>query len=93
MKIAQIADSRVHYIFEADVMPNFAPNIILKDITGRDDIKEGWDYNEKNNTYSEHVDIPVEPITPQPTNQEVMDMQTTVLDLVVTIIENQMGGM
>ena len=29
----------------------------------------------------------------QPTNQEVMDMQITVLDLVVTVIENQMGGM
>lgn len=39
---------------------------------------------------SEYMDIT--PIV-QPTNQEVMDMQLTVMDLIVTVLENQMGGL
>lgn len=40
------------------------------------------------------METPIIPVAPQPTNQEVMDMQITVLDLVVTVLENQLlGGM
>ena len=49
MKIAQILHSRLHYIFEADEIPDWPPDqdgnsIVLIDVTGKD-CKEGDGYN------------------------------------------------
>lgn len=57
MRIAQILHNKAHWIFEAETMPEFAPNIVLVDITNVTPApQEGWDY--QNGTFSE----------PQPVN-------------------------
>lgn len=43
-KFAQIQDNRVHWVFEAEEMPEFAPNIVLLDITDYPQVAEGWGY-------------------------------------------------
>ena len=42
--------------------------------------------------WGELIDVNNPPVVIQPTNKEVMDMQMTVMDLVVTVLESQMGG-
>ncbi|MCL2760771.1 MAG: hypothetical protein FWD70_03885 [Desulfuromonadales bacterium] len=54
MKIAQILNNRVHWIFEADEMPNWPPNeegnsTILVDITAQQ-VSQGDGYNPKKKT-------------------------------------------
>lgn len=45
MKFAQILHNKVHWIFESNEKPEFAPNIILVDITNfNSQPQEGWDY-------------------------------------------------
>lgn len=51
MKFAQIINGRVHWIFEDEEKPEFAPNIVLVDITGKNDIEEGWLYNANTQTF------------------------------------------
>lgn len=46
MKFAQILYGKAHWIFEAKEKPEYAPNIVVVDITGQDHIQEGWDFNE-----------------------------------------------
>ena len=63
MRFAQILYDKAHWIFEADEKPEFAPNIILVDITGQDEIKEGWDYDEETRTFLEPVYEKIEPVS------------------------------
>lgn len=72
-KFAQILYKKAHWIFEADEKPDFAPNIILVDITGRNDIQEGWNYSSETGEFMAPV-IPY-PVEPQPTLEE-MQAQT-----------------
>lgn len=60
-KFVQIENSKAHWIFEAAEIPNFAPNIVILDITGNDEVKEGWDYNESIGEFTEPVYIEPEP--------------------------------
>src|SRR5437899_8247899 len=47
MIIAQIQDGRVHWVFEADEMPRWAPYIKLVDITALSPVpQEGWIAND-----------------------------------------------
>jgi len=46
-RFAQIEHDRAHWIFEAEEKPEFAPNIVLVDITGHPEIEEGWVYNKQ----------------------------------------------
>lgn len=76
MKFAQICDNRVHWIFEAEEKPVFAPYVVLIDITGRDDIQEGWSYNKETGEFSKPVSIEnsiPETSVIQPSNQEIND--------------------
>lgn len=43
-KFAQIQDNRVHWVFEAEEMPQFAPDIVLLDITDYPQVTEGWGF-------------------------------------------------
>jgi len=52
MKFAQVLYNKAYWIFEAEEKPDFAPDIVLVDITGRDDIQEGWDYNEETGEFT-----------------------------------------
>lgn len=75
MRIAQILYEKAHWIFEADEMPEFAPNIVLVDITGCDNIQEGWDYNNETGEFTAPVIHEPTPIEPQPSLEE-MQAQT-----------------
>lgn len=74
-KFVQIYNNQAHWIFESEEKPEFAPNIILMDITDLEDQpEEGWHYNEETEEFS----IP-EPVLEEPTEQptpEAMQMQT-----------------
>ena len=73
-KYAQIMNGRVWSIFEAEEKPDFAPSILLVDITGQDDIQERWYYNAASGAFSE------EPFTDgQPTNEELLENQTAIM--------------
>lgn len=73
MKFAQILYDKAHWIFEDDEKPVFAPNIVLVDITGQNDIQEGWDYNNETGEFT--APITPNPVEPQPTLEE-MQAQT-----------------
>lgn len=45
MRYAQIQDNRVHWIFESDEPPDFAPYIAIVSLEGRDEVREGWTYS------------------------------------------------
>ncbi|MFY0742169.1 hypothetical protein AB1K09_06505 [Solibacillus silvestris] len=55
MKFAQILHDRAHWIFEAEEKPEFAPDIILIDITGNDKIQEGWLFDKSSQTFEPPV--------------------------------------
>ncbi|MFJ8458416.1 hypothetical protein ACIQ57_04710 [Lysinibacillus xylanilyticus] len=73
MKFAQILYDKAHWIFEADKKPEFAPDIVLVDITGHDDIQEGWDYDAQTGEFTAPVFL--DPVEPSPTVEE-MQAQT-----------------
>ncbi|WP_339262783.1 hypothetical protein [Lysinibacillus sp. FSL K6-3209] len=87
MKFAQILYDRAHWIFEADEKPEFAPNIILVDITGHNDIQEGWDYNNETGEFTAPVIPEPTPIEPQPTLEE-MQAQTLLNTEVLIAMKN-----
>lgn len=60
-KFAQIENSKAHWIFESEEKPDFAPNIVILDITGNDEVKEGWDYNDETGEFIEPVYVDPEP--------------------------------
>ncbi|MGK0469192.1 hypothetical protein [Clostridium sp.] len=90
-KFAQILEGRVHWIFERESKPNWASNIILVDITGKEDIEEGWDYNQETRVFMTHIDILIEEPTPQPTNQEIQKMQMTILSGIADVYMATLG--
>ncbi|MEK3935915.1 hypothetical protein MKY41_11360 [Sporosarcina sp. FSL W7-1349] len=54
-KFAQILYNKAHWIFEAEEKPEFAPNIVLVDITGNAEVQEGWDYDPETGVFTEPV--------------------------------------
>jgi hypothetical protein len=53
-KFAQIIGNKVHWIFDKEEKPEFAPYIIIKDITNiTPQPQEGWFYDEVEDSYSE----------------------------------------
>ena len=56
MRYAQIQDDRVHWIFESDEPPDFAPYIIIVSLEDHDEVQEGWAY--KDGIFSEYVTPP-----------------------------------
>ncbi|WP_407310492.1 hypothetical protein [Desulfosporosinus sp. SB140] len=61
MRYAQIFSNKAWWIFEADAMPVFAPDIVTKDITNLNpQPQEGWDYDSATDNFSA-------PVIPQPT--------------------------
>lgn len=71
MKFAQILYNKAHWIFEADEKPEFAPNIVLVDITSKPDVQEGWDYNLETGEFTAPIIPEPTPIEPQPTVEEM----------------------
>jgi len=70
-RFAQIEYGKAHWVFEAEEKPEFAPNIVLIDITDRPEIQEGWSYDEATGEFTE----------PQPSKNHVWDGTQWVLDI------------
>ena len=86
MKYCQIIDNKAHWVFESDTIPQFAPNIIIKDITDiNPQPQEGWDYDEVTDTFTEPKVLPITPIAHQPTNQEIADNQLIIMGAIADI--------
>lgn len=54
MRYAQIQDNRVHWIFESDEPPDFAPYIEIVCLDGLDEVQEGWQYID--GVFSEYIE-------------------------------------
>jgi len=87
MKFALILYNKAHWIFEANEKPDFAPNIKLVDITGKNHIQEGWDYNSKTGDFSPPTAYNPPPIDPTPTVEE-MQAQTLINTEVLLAMKN-----
>lgn len=67
MRFAQILKGKAHWIFEAEAMPEFAPDIVIVDITHKPEVQEGWVYNEETGDFT----APILPTTiVEPTIEE-----------------------
>jgi len=57
MRFAIILYNKAHQIIEADIIPNFPPTprgntVVVVDITNRQEVQEGWDYDVNTDTFS-----------------------------------------
>lgn len=92
MKFAQILYDKAHWIFEADEKPEFAPNIVLVDITSKPDVQEGWDYNRETGEFTAPVFPEPTPIEPQPTIEEMQAQTLLNTEYLVSRSELGLGG-
>lgn len=91
-KFVQIENKKAHWIFEAAEKPEFAPNIVLVEITGQDHVCEGWDYD--GGVFTAPVIVvpePIDPIIPQPTNAEIQENQIVLMDVIATMYEEMLA--
>lgn len=70
-RFAQIEYGKAHWVFEAEEKPEFAPNIVLVDITNRPEIQEGWAYDELTGNFT----------PPQPSKNHFWDGEKWVIDI------------
>jgi len=70
-RFAQIEYGKAHWVFEAEEKPEFAPNIVLVDITDRPEIQEGWSYDEATGEFT----------PPKPSTLHVWDGNKWVIDI------------
>ena len=90
-KFAQIENNKAHWIFEAETMPEFAPNIVLVNITEHDDICEGWDYDESTGVFTAPVIVVPEPIEPQLPADEIIRANYLETQYQTILLEMQSG--
>ncbi|MGN7408610.1 hypothetical protein [Sporosarcina sp. SAFN-010] len=77
MLFAQILRKKAHWIFEADRQPQFAPDIVLVDITDKPEVQEGWDYDHTTGFFTEPV--PTEAPFPELTEIELLQQENLLL--------------
>lgn len=90
MRIAQILNDRVHWIFEADEMPDWPPypdgtKPLLVDLGGNPDVQEGWLYQD-----GQFAAPPVaepEPVEPMPTLEELAENQLIIMAALADLYE------
>jgi hypothetical protein len=92
MKFAQILYDRAHWIFEADGKPEFAPNIVLVDITDKPEVQEGWDFNSETSEFSAPNIPEPTPVEPQPTLEEMQAQMLLNTEYLVSRSELGLGG-
>lgn len=85
MKYAQILKDKVHWIFESDEKPQFAPNILLVDITDNAGVLEGWDYDAETGAFTEP--IPIEPRPEEMSELEYLTDYVTDVDFRLLVVE------
>lgn len=88
-KFVQIQNTKAHWIFEAEKLPPYPNQEDFIDITGRDDIQEGWDYNSVTGEFTAPVIHNPTPIEPPPTVEEMQAQ--TLINTEYLIAMNEMG--
>lgn len=91
-RYAQILWGKAHWIFEAETVPEFAPDIVIIDITDKPEIQEGWDYDEETRDFTAPVVPEPTPIEPTPTLEE-MQAQTLLNTEYLVSRSELLGGM
>ncbi|MDP1395292.1 hypothetical protein Q8G28_17620 [Lysinibacillus capsici] len=91
-KFAQIINSKIHWIFEADGKPEFAPDIVIIDITDKPEVQEGWGYNNETGEFTAPVIPEPTPIETPPTVEE-MQAQTLLNTEYLVSRSELLGGM
>lgn len=86
MRIVQILNSKAHWIFEAEEIPNWPPDaegnpILLLSITDRPEVQEGWDYVD--GIFTEPIVLDPEPSTTPPTENEIILARLDYLTMLV----------
>ena len=54
-KFAQIVGGKVHWIGEFKKLPSLHPSIEMIEITGREDIEEGWEFDKNNKLFKKPI--------------------------------------
>lgn len=89
---AQILYGKAHWIFEAEEMPDYGPDIVLVEITDKPEVKEGWDYNPETGEFTEPIILEPKPIDPRPSLEE-MQAQTLLNTEYLVSKSELFGGM
>ncbi|EON70446.1 hypothetical protein [Lysinibacillus sphaericus] len=89
MRFAQILYDKAHWVFEDEKKPDFAPNIVLVDITDKHEVKEGWDYDKKTGEFTAPTIPEPTPIESQPTVEEMQ--AKTLLNTEYLVARNELG--
>lgn len=88
-KYVQILNDRAHWIFEAEKLPPYPNQEDFIDITGRDDIQEGWDYNTETGEFTAPVIPEPTPIDAPPTVEEMQ--AKTLLNTEMLLLQKEIG--
>lgn len=88
-KFVQIQNTKAHWIFEAEKLPPYPNQEDFIDITGRDDIQEGWDYNSETGEFTAPV-IPEPTLIEAPPTVEEMQAQT-LLNTEMLLLQKEIG--
>ena len=91
-KFVQIVNNTAYSIFEAEELPPY-PNVEdFLEITGRNDIQEGWGYNRETGEFTATVIPEPTPIEPQPTVEEMQAQTLLNTEYLVSRSELGLGG-
>jgi len=88
-KFVQIVDNKAYWIFEAEKLPPYPNQEDFIEITGRDDIQEGWDYNSETGEFTAPVLPKPTPVEEPPTVEEMQAQ--TLINTEYLIAMNEMG--
>lgn len=88
-KFVQIQNTKAHWIFEAEKLPPYPNQEDFIDITGRDDIQEGWDYNTETGEFTAPVIPDPTPVEPTPTVEEMQAQ--TLLNTEMLLLQKEIG--
>lgn len=91
-RYAQVVDNKVYWIFEEVERPPYPDDLLFIDITDRNDIQEGWDYNNETGEFTAPVIPEPTPIEPQPTVEEMQAQTLLNTEYLVSRSELGLGG-
>lgn len=92
MRIGQILHDKVHWVFEAEGMPNWPPDseekpITLVDITDKPEVQEGWGYVDETGEFIEpvyegiEIEVDVESISTEELTNYILEVDYRVVIL------------
>lgn len=92
-RYAQILWGKAHWVFEAEEAPEFAPDIVIVDITDNPEIQEGWDYNKETGKFTAPIfNVPEPNPTPVDPIQQLIELQAqTVLNTEMLLLQKEIG--